>query len=43
MAKDVTNTLMQIIEENSNLTQAEIQKLFESMKQRRRFLLDIWS
>ena len=43
MAKDVTNTLIEIIQENSNLSITEIQKLFEVMKQRRRFLLDIWS
>jgi sulfite reductase alpha subunit-like flavoprotein len=43
MAKDVTRTLIDVIHEHGGVTTQEAERIVDCMKQRRRFLLDIWS
>lgn len=43
MAKDVTRTIIEILNEHGSITEIEAEKMIECMKQRRRFVLDIWS
>lgn len=43
MAKDVTRTLIEILHKHGSVTELEAEKIIECMKQKRRFVLDIWS
>jgi sulfite reductase (NADPH) flavoprotein alpha-component len=43
MAKDVTRTITEVLHEHGKLSPQEAEKLLDCMKQRRRFVLDIWS